>query len=323
MRRLKFLLRPQWLALAAVVALFAFLCFSVLAPWQLGKNTSTAERNELINQSTESEPVAIGELLTSTDPAAGEPSFAAQDEWRRVTATGTYLQDQEVLVRLRVVQQLPAYEVVTPFQLTDGPIVLVNRGYVLPEQGTAPPPFEAAPAGEVTLGAHLRQAEDGSRASIEEAGHVQVYNIDPEQIGSVVGVSAIDGYLQLESDQPGGLGVIALPQTDSGPYLGYGLQWLAFGIMAPLGLAYFVRAELRERRKAAGEPEDTAPEDVTPRNVAPEDVTLPQPTDSDPVAAEPEFTLPTRKQRKSKSKNTSVPRTANDVRLADRYGKKR
>ena len=35
------------------------------------------------------------------------------------------------------------------------------------------------------------------------------------------------------------------------PVLGicYGLQWLAFGIMAPLGLGYVVWAELRERRK--------------------------------------------------------------------------
>ncbi len=41
-----------------------------------------------------------------------------------------------------------------------------------------------------------------------------------------------------------------MPQLDAGPYLSYGLQWLAFGIMAPLGLGYFVWAELRERRKA-------------------------------------------------------------------------
>ena len=57
------------------------------------------------------------------------------------------------------------------------------------------------------------------------------------------------GYLQLEADAPGALEPVPLPQLDAGPYLSYGLQWLAFGIMAPLGLAYFVRAELRERRR--------------------------------------------------------------------------
>ena len=39
--RLAFLLKPQWLALYVVVIAFAYLCFTVLAPWQLGKNTKT------------------------------------------------------------------------------------------------------------------------------------------------------------------------------------------------------------------------------------------------------------------------------------------
>ena len=39
MRRWAFLFRPQWLALFVVVIAFAWLCFTVLAPWQLGKNT--------------------------------------------------------------------------------------------------------------------------------------------------------------------------------------------------------------------------------------------------------------------------------------------
>lgn len=44
MRRLAFLLRPQWLALYVVVIAFAYLCFTVLAPWQLHKNTKTSRR---------------------------------------------------------------------------------------------------------------------------------------------------------------------------------------------------------------------------------------------------------------------------------------
>ena len=37
-------LRPGWLALFVVVIAFAYLCFTVLAPWQLGKNTKTIPR---------------------------------------------------------------------------------------------------------------------------------------------------------------------------------------------------------------------------------------------------------------------------------------
>ena len=48
MRRLAFLLRPGWLALCVVVVAFAYLCFTVLAPWQLGKNTKTSRENDQI-----------------------------------------------------------------------------------------------------------------------------------------------------------------------------------------------------------------------------------------------------------------------------------
>jgi hypothetical protein len=40
-----------------------------------------------------------------------------------------------------------------------------------------------------------------------------------------------------------------LPNLDAGPFLSYGIQWIAFGIIAPIGLGYFVRAEILQRRR--------------------------------------------------------------------------
>ncbi|GHP18809.1 SURF1-like protein [Rhodococcus sp. NKCM2511] len=299
------MLRPKWLVLAAVALAFAFLCFSVLAPWQLGKNTSTSARNDLITRSVGADPVPITDVLTGN-------GFAADDEWRRVIAQGSYVENSDALVRLRSIREQPAYEVITPFVIDDGPTVLVNRGYVLPVEGTRPPEFAAAPTGPVTLDARVRQAEGTSREPIQEDGRLQVYNINPEQIGAAVGVDAIDGYLQLDDGQPGGLGLIELPQTDAGPYLSYGLQWLAFGIMAPLGLAYFVRAELRERRMSRTEMADAMSDESDP-------------TSDDDSASddEEEFTLPTRREKRARARAASQARTPTDPRLADRYGKNR
>ncbi|MBM7242309.1 SURF1 family protein [Rhodococcus fascians] len=305
MEKLRFLLRPKWLVLAAVALAFAFLCFSVLAPWQLGKNTSTSARNDLITRSVGADPVPITDVLTGN-------GFAADDEWRRVIAQGSYVENSDALVRLRSIREQPAYEVITPFVIDGGPTVLVNRGYVLPVEGTRPPEFAAAPTGPVTLDARVRQAEGTSREPIQEDGRLQVYNINPEQIGAAVGVDAIDGYLQLDDGQPGGLGLIELPQTDAGPYLSYGLQWLAFGIMAPLGLAYFVRAELRERRMSRTEMADAMSDESDP-------------TSDDDSASddEEEFTLPTRREKRARARAASQARTPTDPRLADRYGKNR
>ena len=56
MRRLAFLLRPGWIALALVVIAFAYLCFTVLAPWQLGKNTRTSRENQQIEAFAQRRP---------------------------------------------------------------------------------------------------------------------------------------------------------------------------------------------------------------------------------------------------------------------------
>ncbi|BDB61267.1 MULTISPECIES: SURF1 family protein [Rhodococcus] len=267
MRRLTFLLRPGWLVLALVVVGFAYACFTVLAPWQLGKNTSTEDRNGRISASMAQDPVPVGELLGGDGPTI-------EDEWRRVLAQGSYLPESDVLVRLRNVESRPAYEVLTPFVLDSGGTILVNRGYVRPVRGTEIPEIPVAPSGTVTLDARIRMSEGTveDKAPFVDAGYQQVYFIDAPQVASITGLDLEDVYLQLDADQPGGLGVIPLPQLDSGPYLSYGLQWLAFGIMAPLGLGYFVWAELRERRKTKGQQDGGdaagAPAEAAPRTAS-------------------------------------------------------
>lgn len=247
MRRMAFLLRPGWLALAAVVVLFTYLCFTVLAPWQLGKNTRTSHENDQIARSVSAEPVALTSILPQQD------SSAPDDQWRRVTATGHYLPDAQVLARLRVVDGAPAYEVLTPFAVDGGPVVLVDRGYVEPVEATRAPPVPAPPQGTVTITARLRDSEPTipGREPLFEDGARQVYSISTEQIAAVTGTPLTGSYLQLVEDQPGGLGVLSLPHLDAGPFLSYGIQWIAFGIVAPILLGYFAFTEIRMRRREA------------------------------------------------------------------------
>ncbi|MCX5042645.1 SURF1 family protein [Aldersonia sp. NBC_00410] len=304
MRRLTFLLRPGWVILALLVAGFAYLCFSVLAPWQLGKNTSTSHRNDQIAASVDAEPVPVEQLVTASGPAADD------DEWRRVTATGSYVPDSTVLVRLRSVDGGPAYEVLAVFRLDDGREVLVDRGYVQPVDGTRPPQVADPPTGRQTLNARLRMSEGTvpGKDPVTEEGFRQVYFVDAGQVGRVLGTDLIDGYLQLEADQPGSFEPIPLPQLDAGPYLSYGLQWLAFGIMAPLGLAYFVRAEVRERRK-----------ERAAARTAPSGDNSPAPDTPAPVpSTEPDRPASTRSADAPLSTQPTV-----SAKLADRYGKTR
>ncbi len=257
MRRLSFLLRPGWLALFVVVIAFAYLCFTVLAPWQLGKNTKTSRENAQISRSLSAEPVPLTSVLPQQN------SSAPDEQWQRVTATGHYLPDRQVLARLRVIEGDPAFEVLVPFAVDGGPTVLVDRGYVKPEHGTRVPPIAPAPKGTVTITARLRDTEVApeGKAPFQQDGGQQVYAIDTAQISTLLNVPLTGSYLQLVADQPGGLGVISLPHLDAGPFLSYGIQWIAFGIIAPIGLGYFIVSEVKARRreKAAASGKTAAP----------------------------------------------------------------
>ena len=259
MRRLTFLLRPQWLALIVVVGAFAYLCFTVLAPWQLGKNTKTSRENNQISASLSAEPVDLKSVLPQQD------SSATEHQWSRVTATGHYLADKQILARLRVIEGDPAFEVLVPFAVDGGPTVLVDRGYVRPEQGSKVPPIPPAPSGTATVTARLRDSEIApkDKAPFVENGIQQVYAIDTAQLATLFGVPLTGSYLQLVEAQPGGLGVIGLPHLDAGPFLSYGIQWIAFGIVAPIGLGYFVYSEIRARRRETPAAQPAPEEPVT------------------------------------------------------------
>ena len=245
MRSWSFLLRPQWLALYVVVLGFAYLCFTVLAPWQLGKNTTTSRENAQIARSLDADPIPVTSILPQQD------SSAPEEQWQPVTATGRYLPDGQVLARLRLIDGQQAFEVLVPFAVKDGPTVLVDRGYVRPMVGSQVPPIEAPPADMVTVIARLRDPEAVApdKAPFEADGVQQVYSINTDQIANLAGVPLAGSYLQLVDDQPGGLGVIPLPHLDAGPFLSYGIQWIAFGIFGPIGVGYFVYSELRVRRR--------------------------------------------------------------------------
>ncbi len=248
MRRLAFLLRPSWLALAAVVLGFAYLCFTVLAPWQLGKNTTTSRANSQLEHALTAEPVPVATLLPHQD------SSAPDEQWRPVTATGHYLAEKQVLVRLRSIDGVPAVEVLAPFAVKGGPSVLVNRGYVHTDDGGSRlPDIAAPPDGEVTITARLRDSQGAipGKNPFTENGFRQVYSINTEQVAAVTGVPLAGSYLQLVDNQPGVLTPIPIPHLDAGPFLSYGIQWIAFGVIAPIGVGYFVFADGLEQATTA------------------------------------------------------------------------
>lgn len=236
--RLRFLLRPGWLGLTLAVVVFAVACFVVLAPWQFGRHAERTATNDAITRSFTAAPVPVESLAVSAD-----------NEWRTVSLTGSYLADQEVVARLRTVDGAAAFEVLTPFRLADGTVALVDRGYVRPVQGRQEltlPSYAAPPSGRQVLTARVRVDERDPRGRAALPGDPpQVYAVGSPTVATVTGLDIRPGYVQLSERSPGVLGVLSLPELDSGPFLSYALQWITFGVMALLAWLYFTWREIK------------------------------------------------------------------------------
>jgi cytochrome oxidase assembly protein ShyY1 len=244
----KFLLRPGWIALVVAVIGFAVAAFTLLAPWQFGREEQRAAQQRAIDTASATAPVPLAELVPPGEPVASD------DEWRQVTVTGTYLPDGEGLVRLRVVDGQPAVEVLTPFRTDDGRVFTVNRGSVAAASGATVPDYAPPPTGPVTLTARLRldETDPQHREAIETDGHRQIYAADSRALATATGMHLEPGFLQLADGQPGVLRPLAVAPTTGGgaPFtnFSYALQWLTFGVIALFALGYFVRLELLQRR---------------------------------------------------------------------------
>ncbi|MDX2357462.1 SURF1 family protein [Dietzia sp. PP-33] len=250
MRSVRRLLSPGWLIGLLAVALFAWACFALLAPWQLGKSDDLEARNSRLAESIEAAPAPLGQVVD-------DPGAFADREWRLVTLDGRWRPDAEALLRLRAVDGEPVYQVLTVFDPDDGPDILVNRGYVPVGENNTVPDYPEAPTGPVAITARIRAAESGQAEPVLVDGLPAVRVMDPVVLGDTLGSSLEPaGYLQLTGDQPGSLTPVPIPGIENGPYLSYGLQWLAFGVLAPLALAYFAWAEIRARRHHSDGDED-------------------------------------------------------------------
>jgi surfeit locus 1 family protein len=103
-----------------VVALPALLVLVGLGTWQLGR---LQWKNDLIDSF---------EARVAAPPVAVPASGAAIDpiEFRQLDLTGRFLHDKEIFLTGRTYEGNAGFHVVTPFELADGRLILINRGWV-------------------------------------------------------------------------------------------------------------------------------------------------------------------------------------------------
>ncbi|MER5769926.1 SURF1 family cytochrome oxidase biogenesis protein [Streptomyces sp. NPDC001985] len=257
----RFLLSRQWVILT-LIGLVLIPTMIELGFWQFHRHERRVEQNALIARNLEAAPVPVTEL---TSPGHSVPR---SDYWRAITATGTYDTDGEVVVRRRTnVDEKVGVHVLTPLVLTDGRVVLVNRGWIpaAPHQ-TAYPAVPPAPRGEVTVTGRLKADETTRGSGIKDLAGLpdrQVMLINSEQQSELLGKQVLGGYLEQTGRKDGEKSpeLIPAPDHDSiGAHMAYAVQWWLFTAGVPIGWVILVRREVRDRRAAAAA--GTTPEPV-------------------------------------------------------------
>ena len=217
------------------ILLAATLVFAVLVAlgsWQVQRRAWKLALIERVEQRVHQGPVAV------PGPSQWPTITVANDEYRRVRASGQYLAAPSTLVQ--AVTELGAgFWVLTPLQLADGGTLLINRGFVASEHAdrVAPPP-----PGPVAVTGLLRLSEPGGGfLRHNDAAANRWYSRDVQAIAAARGLSQVAPFfIDAEADAGptsadgvpiGGLTVIRF----SNSHAVYALTWYTLALMVAAG----------------------------------------------------------------------------------------
>mgnify|MGYP001174110157 CR=1 FL=1 len=236
----------RWGGYVALTVVFAVAC-GLLSWWQWNRRAEAVERIDRIEANYDAAPVPLNDLVPEVD----DPARAA--EWHPVELRGAYLADEQLLVRNRPRNGLAGYEVLVPLLLEDGRVFVVDRGWIpAGDDPEAPASVPAPPAGDVVVVARLRAGEPEIAGRTAPAG--QLATIHLPTVAAALDAPVYTGMYGLVVSEDPGVAESPLPNfrpsLDEGSHLSYALQWIAFGVLAFVGLAWAVR---RERKLARGE----------------------------------------------------------------------
>jgi cytochrome oxidase assembly protein ShyY1 len=199
------------------------------AQWQFSRGANQSATNKIIAANLDLPSLTMNEV---------ENLDAVSNQWRKVTLQGSFSQDKQELVRNRYHEGKFGFEVLTLFTATNGENFWVDRGWVAAGPNAATPPIvETVASGNLEITARIR-SENLSRQLQGSFFVTRATSEKPESITKLQGVEANAYYLDLLGSPDGRvkpLTEIELPELSNGPHYAYGIQWLAFALLALIG----------------------------------------------------------------------------------------
>jgi len=199
------------------------------AQWQFSRGANQSATNKIIAKNLDLPSLTMNDVA-DLDPVA--------NQWRKINLTGKFSQDKQELVRNRYYEGKFGFEVLTLFTATNGENFWVDRGWVAAGPNAATPPVvEPISSENLEITARIR-SENLSRQLQGSFFVTRASSEKPESIAKLQGVDANPYYLDLLGSPNGlvkPLTEIELPELSNGPHYAYGIQWLAFALLALIG----------------------------------------------------------------------------------------
>ncbi|MCX8024473.1 MAG: SURF1 family protein [Thermanaerothrix sp.] len=184
-------------------------------------------------------------------------------EYREVVVEGTYLFEDEVLLRNQVWEGRLGFHVLTPLQIRGSNwAVLVDRGWLPYEEAQLPARLSFQEQGMVTVKGIIRRGQErpdfgGVPDPTLAPGQtrLEAWNlVNIPRIQQQTRVPLLTVYIQQAPDPAWqGLPYRELPEVEisEGPHLGYAIQWFTFAAILGIGYPFYVKRQLQ---KAGGHP---------------------------------------------------------------------
>lgn len=258
----QFARRPRWLLSHLLVALLV-VAMLFAGFWQIGRHRERSDRNKVIGERSALAAVPIAAVA----PPGSSATIGETEQFRRVTVTGRYALDDEVLIRNRTLDGAPGYWVLTPLITDEGWAVAVNRGWI--SSGYDPGedrPGTEPPVGEVTIVGWVqpsRSAEGFQRADPAEGVLATLARPDIPRLAQQLRYDLAPVVVRLEDAADAGSSKqpvpLPLPALDGGPHASYAVQWFVFSTIALAGYPLVLRRVASGRATSAPEA-DRSPE---------------------------------------------------------------
>ena len=253
--------RPKWvISHVLVAALIVAMLFAGV--WQINRHGERGERNDVVAARTEQDPVPLASVA---GPGAA-PEVGETEQYRRVTITGEYRVEDEVLIRNRTFEGSPGWWVVTPFVTDEGWAVAVNRGWIPRSfEADAPRPGTEPPAGRIELIGTVqptRTAEGFQVADPQEGRLSTLGRPDVERLAQQVDYAMSPVIVRIDPNTVAADALpspLALPALDAGPHISYAVQWFIFSTIAIVGYPLILRRVSRGKASSAPDYDDLEP----------------------------------------------------------------